>query len=155
MSTTRVSQRISAPPSAVYEALLDPGAVAVWMVPDGMTSLVHEFDPREGGTFRISLSYEAPTDAGKTNPDTDTFHGRFIELLQDRRVVERVEFETENPSLRGEMMITITLSDLGGATELVAIHDHLPAGLSPEANETGWRMSLSKLARLVESHPKS
>ncbi len=54
MSSTRVSRRVNAPRAAVYQALLDPRAVATWMVPDGMTSHVHAFDAREGGAFRIS-----------------------------------------------------------------------------------------------------
>ena len=42
------------------------------MVPDGMTSQVHEFDAREGGAFRISLTYDTPTGIGKTTAHTDT-----------------------------------------------------------------------------------
>jgi hypothetical protein len=41
----------------VCRALLDPEAVQRWMVPDGMTSEIHTFDGREGGAFRISLTY--------------------------------------------------------------------------------------------------
>ena len=48
MTSTRVRQHINAPRAAVYRALLDPGAVATWMVPSGMTSQVHAFEPREG-----------------------------------------------------------------------------------------------------------
>ncbi len=29
------------------------------MVPDDMSSRVHSFDAREGGSFRISLTYDA------------------------------------------------------------------------------------------------
>ena len=38
-----------------------------------------------------------------------------------------------------------------GGTELLAVHDGVPAGISPVDNETGWRMSLDKLAALVEA----
>jgi DJ-1/PfpI family len=55
MSATRITQRVNAPRTALYRARLEPHAVATWMVPDGMTSHVHEFDAREGGCFRISL----------------------------------------------------------------------------------------------------
>ena len=48
MTSTRVRQHINAPRAAVYRALLDPAAVATWMVPSGMTSQVHAFEPREG-----------------------------------------------------------------------------------------------------------
>jgi uncharacterized protein YndB with AHSA1/START domain len=151
MTATRVSRRINAPRASVYGALLDARAVATWMVPTGMTSHVHAFDGREGGAFRISLTYDAPTGPGKTTAHTDTFHGRFVTLVPDERVVEVVEFETADPALRGEMTITITLVDVDGGTELHAVHDGLPPGLPPADNETGWRSSLAKLAALVEA----
>lgn len=150
MTSTRVTCRMNAPRAAVYRALLDARAVATWMVPAGMTSEVHAFDAREGGAFRISLTYDEPTGTGKTTAHTDTYHGRFVQLVPDERVVEVVEFETDDPTMRGEMTITITLADADGGTELTAVHDRLPPGLSPADNETGWRMSLAKLAALVE-----
>ena len=61
------------------------------------------------------------------------------------------EFDTGDPSLRGEMTSTITLSDADGGTELVAVHEGLPDGVSPADNELGWRESLSRLAELVEA----
>jgi len=61
MSSTRIRQHLNAPRAIVYRALLDARAVATWKVPTGMTSHVHVFDPREGGLFRISLTYDAPT----------------------------------------------------------------------------------------------
>jgi uncharacterized protein YndB with AHSA1/START domain len=151
MSATRIACRIDAPRAAVYSALVDARAVARWMVPTGMTSHVHAFDVREGGGFRISLTYEAPTGAGKTTARTDTFHGRFVKLVPDELVVETAEFETDNPALRGEMTITITLADADGGNDLIAVHDDLPPGLSAADNETGWRSSLANLAALVEA----
>jgi uncharacterized protein YndB with AHSA1/START domain len=150
MAATRITQRVNAPRPKVYRALLDPRAVATWMVPTGMTGQVHEFDPREGGAFRISLTYDAPAAAGKTSAHTDTYHGRFIELVPDQRVVETVEFETADPAMQGEMTITFSLADANGGTEVTAVHDRLPPGLSPADNEAGWRSSLAKLAALVE-----
>lgn len=151
MSTTRISRHVKAPRASVYRALLDARAVAAWKVPTGMTSHVHEFDPREGGSFRVSLTYEAPTGTGKTTAHTDTYHGRFVKLVPDEQVVEVVEFETADPSLQGEMTITTTLTDADGGTEVLAVHEGLPSGVSPADNETGWRMSLAKLAALVEA----
>jgi uncharacterized protein YndB with AHSA1/START domain len=151
MSSTRISLHVNAPRASVYRALLDARAVATWMVPDGMNSHVHAFDAREGGAFRISLTYDAPTGTGKTTAQTDTFHGRFVKLVPNEQVVEAVEFETADPAMQGEMTITVTLTDAGGGTDLLAVHDNLPPGLSPADNETGWRMSLGKLAALVEA----
>jgi uncharacterized protein YndB with AHSA1/START domain len=151
MSSTRVTCHLNAPRAAVYHALLDARAVEAWMVPTGMTSHVHAFEPREGGVFRVSLTYDAPTGTGKTTAHTDTYHGTFVKLVPDEQVVEVVEFETADPALQGAMTITITLSDAHGGTNLVAVHDGLPRGVSPADNETGWRLSLAKLAALVEA----
>ncbi len=116
-----------------------------------MTCRVHAFDGREGGSFRISLTYDAPTGTGKTTARTDTYHGRFVKLRPDEQVVEVDEFETEDPALRGEMTITVTLTERDGGTDLLAEHEGLPPGVSPADNETGWRMALARLTALVET----
>src|SRR3990170_1808971 len=152
MSATRISHHINAPRASVYRALLDADAVATWMAPTGMTSHVHAFEPREGGAFRISLTYDAPTGTGKTTAQADTYHGRFVKLVPNEQVVEVVEFETADPAMQGEMTITIALADAEGGTDVLAIHDRLPPGVSFEDNETGWREALAKLASLVEAN---
>lgn len=155
MSTTTVRQHIAAPRAAVYRALLDPAAIPRWKVPDGMRCAVHRFEPREGGAIHVSLTYDAPTGTGKTTAHTDTYHGRLVRLVPDTEIVEVDEFETSDPSMQGEMTITITLADVNGGTELVAVHDGLPRGVAPTDNVTGWRMALAKLAALVEQGESS
>lgn len=136
----------------MYRALLDAGAVQQWMAPDAMTSHVHWFDGREGGTFRISLEYDMPTTAGKTSDRTDSFRGRFVKLVPDTEVVQVVEFETDDPTMQGEMTITYLLGDADDdATILTGLHENLPPGVSPADNELGWSMSMDKLAKLLES----
>jgi uncharacterized protein YndB with AHSA1/START domain len=150
MVTTRVIKHIAAPPDRVYAALTDPDSVQRWMVPAGMSSQVHDFDAREGGTFRIALTYDDPDESGKTHGATDTFSGRFVKLVPAREVIQVIEFETDDPDVAGEMTITYSLSDADGGTNLTGIHENLPPGVSTEANDMGWQMSLDKLARLVE-----
>lgn len=150
MSTTRITQHVKAPRAAVYRALLDPAAVKQWQVPDGMTSEVHTFEAREGGTFRISLTYEAPTNAGKTSAQTDTSHGTFVTLVENERVVLSIEFETDNPELQGVQTITYSLFDAAGGTDVHGLHDNVPTSIADD-NKLGWQMSLRKLAALVEA----
>jgi uncharacterized protein YndB with AHSA1/START domain len=116
-----------------------------------MTCHVHAFDAREGGSFRISLTYDAPTETGKTTAHTDTHYGHFAKLVPNEQIVEVDEFETNDPAMRGKMTVTIMLADADGGTDLLALHDGLPPGVSPADNETGWRMALTKLAALVEA----
>jgi len=150
-NSTRTSRHVNAPRANVYRALVDARAVATWMVPNGMTSHVHLFDAREGGSFRISLTYDTPTGTGKTTEHTDTYHGHFVKLAPNEQVVEVMEFETAAAEMRGEMTVTYTLTDADGGTDVLAIHDNLPPGVSPADNEIGWQMALDKLAALVEA----
>jgi len=150
--STQASRHIRAPRSAVYRALLDAGAIAQWRVPAGMSSHVHEFDAREGGLFRVSLTYDAPTGTGKSASRTDTYHGHFVKLVPDEQVVEVFEFETADPDLRGEMTMTTTLTDADGGTDVLVVHEGVPDKVPPADNETGTRMALSKLAKLTEAN---
>jgi uncharacterized protein YndB with AHSA1/START domain len=136
MSSTRVSRQVNAPRERVYRALIDAKAIAAWRVPTGMTSHVHAFESREGGAFRISLAYDAPTGTDKTTAHTDTYHGRFAKLVPNERVVEVLGFETEDPALRGEMTVTTTLADTDGGTEVTAVHEGLPRG-RPDRGQRG------------------
>jgi uncharacterized protein YndB with AHSA1/START domain len=151
MYSTQVSRHVRAPRAAVYRALLDADAVAKWRVPKGMSSHVHEFDAREGGRFRVSLTYDAPAGTGKSAPHTDTYHGRFARLIPDEAVVEVLEFETADPALRGEMTMTTTLTDAAGGTDVVIVHEAIPDVVPAADNETGTRMALDNLDRLVET----
>jgi uncharacterized protein YndB with AHSA1/START domain len=151
MTQTRVVRRILAPRESVYRALVDADAVAAWRVPDTMTAVVHTFDARVGGRFRISVTYQSSLRPGKTAAATDTYHGRFVELEPNERVVEDVEFETTDQAFAGLMRITTTLADADGGTDVVILHDGIPPGVSAADNRIGTEMALDKLAGLVES----
>ncbi len=150
--STRVSRIIKAPRQKVYQAFLDPKAVAAWFAPETMRATVHTFDPREGGKFRISLTYQKPEDSqrGKTAGDTDTYHGRFVKLVPDERIVEAIEFESPERRFAGDMRMTVMLADVDDGTDVSLLYENVPAGIRPEDNEAGSRQSLQKLAALVE-----
>jgi uncharacterized protein YndB with AHSA1/START domain len=147
--TTVVSRVVPADRAAVYAALLDPAAVARWRVPDGMRGEVHELDARVGGAVRMSLTYDDPGAAGKSDGGTDTYAGRFVELVAGERVVEEVAFEAADPDLAGTITMTTTLRDVAGGTEVEIRMEGVPDAVPPDQNELGTRMALDKLAGLV------
>jgi uncharacterized protein YndB with AHSA1/START domain len=148
--STKLRRILPAPRQRIYRLLLDPTMLARWKVPVGMTLDVHEWEPREGGRIRISLTYRDIAGAGKSGMHTDTYHGHLVRLVPNELIVEHDEFETDDPAFSGAMTISIALSDAeAGGTELVATHDGVPAGVSLADNETGWNMALDKLAALV------
>ena len=151
-ATTLVSRIIKAPRSDVYRAFLDADAVVKWLPPESMTGRVHAFEPQVGGRFSMSLTYQDPkhSPAGKTSEDTDTFRGRFVELVPDEKVVWAVEFESNDAAFAGEMKVAFTLTDADGGTKVAVLCEDIPPGIRPEDNEAGCRSTLENLARLLE-----
>jgi uncharacterized protein YndB with AHSA1/START domain len=151
-ASTKVSRIIQAPRAAIYAACLDPDALAAWRAPDGMTARVHAFDAREGGSYRMSLTYTDPrhSPAGKTSDDTDTFEGSFLELVPNEKIVELIRFDSPEPAFAGEMTMTTSLADAEGGTEVTVLCEDIPSGISPEDNELGSRLALRNLAKLFE-----
>jgi uncharacterized protein YndB with AHSA1/START domain len=145
-----VSKVIKASRDVVYQACLDPEALASWRVPDNMTGRVDSFDPREGGRYRMSLTYRDPEQsAGKTSEATDTFQGQFVELVPGEKVVELIDFESADPRFAGQMRMTTTLADSADGTEITVLCEGLPTGIRPEDNVTGTEQALEKLAALL------
>lgn len=150
---TRILQPIAAPATLVYRLLLDPAAIAAWKVPDGMTCRVHQFEPREGGRFRVSLTYTDTDVVGKSTGHTDTYHGTFVRLRPAREIVESLAFETTDPRMRGWMTARYRLTATPTGTALLAIHSDVPTGVSLQDNHTGWAMALARLAALAAAQP--
>ena len=148
----QVSRIIKAPRAKLYAACLDPDMLARWRAPDRMSGVVHSFDARVGGSYRMSLIYKTPKrgSAGKTSSDTDSFTGRFVELVPDEKIIENIAFESDDPAYAGTMSLTTSFEDVPGGTNVILRFDGLPPGIRPEDNETGSRQSLAKLATLVE-----
>lgn len=151
--TTRASQVIKASREAIYQAFLDPVALAEWLPPDGMRGEVHTLEPYVGGKFRLSLTYLNPADSlpGKSSEDTDTVAGTFAELIPNQKIVWVTEFESDQPEFAGEMRIIWRFADADGGTEVTALCENVPVGIRLEDNELGTRLSLRKLAGYVES----
>jgi uncharacterized protein YndB with AHSA1/START domain len=55
--TDGASRIIKAAPQAIYQAFLDPEAVATWRPPKGMTARIVAFAAREGGGYRMVFVY--------------------------------------------------------------------------------------------------
>ncbi|MCA0277804.1 MAG: SRPBCC family protein [Proteobacteria bacterium] len=145
------SRLIKASAETIYRALVDPEAVASWRPPQGMRAEILAFEPREGGTFRMAFIYEDAGSHGKTSDNADVFEGRFVELVPDRRVVEVVEFESDDPAFAGAMRIVTTLEPVAGDTRVTVSCEDVPPGISEDDHRQGIASSLANLAAFTES----
>jgi uncharacterized protein YndB with AHSA1/START domain len=150
MQSTRVSRLIAAPPDIVYQAFLDPEALAAWLPPGGMTGRVERLEPRVGGRFAMTLSYpEAQQGQGKTTAGSDRFTGHIDALEPNRKVVWAIAFDSADPGLAGEMRVVTTLEPTEGGTDVTMTAENIPPGISPADNAEGTRLSLLQLARYL------
>ena len=150
--TDSASRVILASPETIYRAFLDPEALATWRPQEGMKCQIYEFDPRRGGAFRTSFGY---TDTnypvrGETSEHADVFKGRFLELVPNRRIVELVEFESDDPTFADAMTITTTLAPESGCTEITILCENLPIGIQPGDHYKGMTSTLMNLAAFTE-----
>lgn len=152
MSSTRNSKIIKASPEKLFIAFTDPQALETWQAPGNMTGKVHNFDLRAGGGYEMSLYYpESETEAqGKTAGKEDRFRVRFIELIPPYKIVQAVNFASDNPDFAGEMMMEATFEPKDSGTQVTLVFNNIPKGIRPEDNEAGTKSSLEKLAKFVE-----
>jgi len=141
-----------ASPQTIYRAFLDPEALVSWLPPEGMKGHIDVFDPREGGTYRVALTYEGSDHStpGKTSEHSDVVRGRFLELVPDERIVQLVEFASDNPAFAGAMTMTWTLAAVPGGTNVNILCENVPEGIRQEDHDAGLRSTLENLAAFTE-----
>lgn len=146
------SRVIKASPQKIYEAFVDPDALVSWLPPKGMKGDIFEFDSQAGGAYRMSLTYLQPEHStlGKTSEDTDVLKGRFLELVPNERIVQSVEFQSDDPAFAGEMIMTWTLAAVPKGTAVTIVCENVPEGIRKEDHDVGLRSSLENLAEYIE-----
>ena len=149
--TDTASRVIAAPPERVYAALVDREALTAWLPPDGMSARFERFDPRPGGSYRLVLTYtDASRAPGKATPDSDIVEARFVEVTDNVRIVQAVEFVSDDPALAGTMTMTWELATVDGGTRVDITADDVPDSISREDHAAGLFSSLANLADYVE-----
>jgi uncharacterized protein YndB with AHSA1/START domain len=72
-----------------------------------MTAKFERFDPRPGGSYRLVLTYADPSRAsGKATSDSDIVEARFVEIVPEVRVVQAVDFVSDDLAFAGTMTMT-------------------------------------------------
>lgn len=147
--TDTASRMIRATPAALYQALVTADALEQWMPPSGMTGKMIEFDPRPGGRYRMILRYDDAAISGKSGGNEDIAEALFIELVPDQRVVQAVDFVSDDPRFQGTMTMSTTLTPLGDQTEVRFTAQNVPEGISAADHAEGMNSSLANLAKFV------
>ncbi|MGN6250918.1 MAG: SRPBCC domain-containing protein [Marmoricola sp.] len=148
--THRATRSIAASPERVFAAMTSAEAMAQWLPPTGMSGRFEWFDARPGGGYGLVLTHDAASaTAGKSTADADVVAVRFVELVPGRRLVQAVDFDTDDPAFSGTMTVTWQLHRGGDATQVeITAHD-VPPGISAEDHAVGMNASLDNLAHFL------
>jgi uncharacterized protein YndB with AHSA1/START domain len=142
---------IAAPPERVWAALVDPEALTAWLPPGEMTGRFDRFDPRPGGSYRMVLTYSDASGApGKATAESDIVEARFVDIVPGERVVQAVDFVSDDPAYAGTMTMTWEVTATDARTRVDIVAAHVPDGISAEDHAAGLASSLTKLAAYVE-----
>ena len=139
--TVRLHRVLATSPQKVYRAFLEADAMAKWLPPNGFTCTVHHFEPKVGGTFKMSFR-------NFTTGHRHSFGGKFLELVPGERL--RYTDKFDDPNLPGEIQVTVILKKVSVGTEIDITQSGLPDVIPVEACYLGWQESLRNLAKLVE-----
>lgn len=149
--TDAASRVIAAPPDRVFAALVDPEALVAWLPPTGMTGRFEHFDARPGGSYRMVLTYgDGLGGQGKATPDADVVDARFVDIVPGSRVVQEVEFASDDPAYAGVMTMAWEVTAVAEGARVDIRAEGVPDGISAEDHATGLASSLANLAAFVE-----
>lgn len=150
--TDTASRVMAAPPERVFAALVDRDALLAWLPPQGMRARFERFDLRAGGSYRMVLTYDDASDApGKSAADADVVEARIVEVVPGDRVVQEVDFVSEDLSFAGTMVMTWSVTAAGDGTRVDIVADRVPDGITAEDHAAGMASSLENLAAHVET----
>jgi uncharacterized protein YndB with AHSA1/START domain len=135
----------------VWAALVDPGALLAWLPPGGMTGMFERFDARPGGSYRMALTCSDASGApGKATVDSDIVEARFVDVVPGERVVQAVDFVSDDPAYAGTMTMTWEVTVVDAGTRVGIVAEDVPDGISAEDHAVGLASSLANLAAYVE-----
>lgn len=87
---------------------------------------------------------------GKTTGDEDIVEARFIDIVPGVRVVQAVDFVSDDPAYAGAMTMTWEVTAAGAGTRVDIRADDVPVGISAEDHAAGLASSLANLAAFLE-----
>lgn len=147
---------VAASRERVWAALVDPEALRAWLPPAGMSGRFERFDARPGGSYRLVLTHGDASDSpGKATADSDVVEARFVDVVAGVRVVQAVDFVSDDSAFSGTMTMVWELVAVNGGTQVDIRAENVPAGISAEDHATGLRSSLENLAAYVAGQART
>jgi uncharacterized protein YndB with AHSA1/START domain len=129
----------------VFAAWTEPRHLAQWSCPRGYTFTENTGDLRVGGTFTARMR----------SPQS-TYHrlrGVYREIVPPERLVFTHCWVDESGEPGPETIVTVTLAERDGRTEMTFHQGIFASVTSRDAHEQGWSSCFERLAELLAQLP--
>jgi uncharacterized protein YndB with AHSA1/START domain len=139
-----ITRVFDAPRDLVFRAWTDPGQIAQWFGPEGITTPLStvSMDVRPGGLWQLRMISDAD---GTEYPVAFTCR----EVVEPERLVLSTRVQTGPGTVAGEAVLTVTFAELGDRTEMRFHVSGLAASEENAGLESGWSSSFDRLAELL------
>ncbi|KQM82505.1 SRPBCC domain-containing protein [Agromyces sp. Leaf222] len=131
-----VSRRIAASADRLFDAWLDPQALAVWMRRDGSAASTAVADPRVGGSFSITMH----------DPSGEFVHAGTYLVIDRPRTLEFTW--RSHATHRVDSVVRVSFEPDGDATLVEVRHERLPDAEAVRLHAEGWTEIMSRFAGL-------
>lgn len=133
-----VRRAIEASAEELFDAWLDPDAMAQWMRPNGIDSTTAIVDARVGGAYEITMNRSAGPVLTR---------GVYREINRPKRLV--MTWGAGDP-LERTSVVTVEFNPRGRLTEIVVTHEQLPSDELIAPVNAGWSQALERLVDLFQ-----
>jgi uncharacterized protein YndB with AHSA1/START domain len=127
-----VRRTIAASAEELFDAWLDPEALATWMRPGTIHSTVAKVEPHVGGSYEITMLGQSGQIVHK---------GVYRQIDRPRRLV----FTWVSPGTeQRDTLVTVDFVCVDKRTEVIVTHEQLPESAKP-SHSIGWTRGLEHL----------
>ena len=137
-----ITREFDAPRRLVYRAWTTPELVGRWWSGRRGEMTLVEMDFRVGGAWRYVMNARDGHEVG--------FHGEYLEIVPPSRLAFTFRWEEPAPDDR-QTVVSLSLTDLGGTTELVVDQGLFATDARLALHRSGWSESLDRLAEVLSA----
>jgi uncharacterized protein YndB with AHSA1/START domain len=132
-----ITRLLDAPRRLVFKAWTEPEHVVRWWGCAGSTVTTFKRDLRPGGEYRVLMRLDDGTD--------HRVRGVYREIVEPERLVFTWAWEDAAGHLGHETLVTVTLVERGGKTEMTLRHAVFESTDMRDLHGLGWNASFDRL----------
>jgi len=136
-----IRRTFNAPRELVFRAWTEPQLLAQWSCPRGFSFTEQSGELRVGGSFAATMRSPEGTE--------HRLRGVYREIVPPERLVFTHWWVDERGSPGPETLVTVTLTEHHGRTEMMFHQGIFASVAAREGHEQGWQSCFERLAELL------